>query len=168
MSIRDGHNRKVSSDRREELGNKINKLAVMIVKLVTRDGSTGRQFKPQIHQSRGRGQNGNYNQRNYQNRYRSNNRSMSGDIGQYRQDRGRPRYKHNYRRGNFRGNMRSYGRQNNKGEYSNSYRNNNYDRSRDRSGKGCFLKNYGNNRTRSTNNSRSRPGSRASTNRDRI
>ena len=41
----------------------------------------------------------------YQNGYRSN----SGDRRQYRQDRGRPRYEQNYRRGNFRGNMRSYG-----------------------------------------------------------
>ena len=38
MSIRDGHHRKVSFDTREELGDKINKLAVMIGKLATRDG----------------------------------------------------------------------------------------------------------------------------------
>ena len=85
MSIRDGHHRKVSFDTREELSDKIDKLAVMIGKLATRDGGTNRQFKPQIHQSRGRGQNRNYNQRNYQNRYRSNNRSYSRDRGQYRQ-----------------------------------------------------------------------------------
>ena len=101
MSIRDGHNRKVSFDTKEELGDKIDKLAVVIGKLATRDSGTGRQFKPQIHQSRGRGQNRNYNQRNYQNRYRSNNRSNSGDRGQYRQDRGRPRYEPNYRKGDF-------------------------------------------------------------------
>ena len=112
MSIRNSHNRKVSLDTKEELGDKIDKLAVMIGKLATRDSRTGRQFKPQIHQSRSRGQNRNYNQRNYKNRYRSNNRSNSGDGGQYRQDIGRPRYKQNYRRGNFRGNARSYGRQN--------------------------------------------------------
>ena len=101
MSIRDGHNRKVSFDANEELGNKIDKLVVMIGKLVTRDSRTSRQFKPQIYQNRGRGQNRNYNQRNYQNRYRSNNRSNSGDRGQYRQDKGRPRYEQNYRRGNL-------------------------------------------------------------------
>ena len=78
MSIRDGHNRKVSFDTREELGDK------MISKLATRDSRTNRQFKPQIHQSRGRGQNRNHNQRNYQNRYRSGNRSSSSDKGQYR------------------------------------------------------------------------------------
>ena len=37
MSIRDSHNRKVSFDTREELGDKIDKLAVMIGKLATRD-----------------------------------------------------------------------------------------------------------------------------------
>ena len=93
MSIRDGHHhRKVSFDTKEELGEKIDKLAVMIGKLATRDSITNRQFKPQIHQSRGRDQNRNYNERNYQNRYRPNNRSNSGDRGQYRQDRSRPRY----------------------------------------------------------------------------
>ena len=50
MSIRDGHHRKVSFDTREELGDKIDKLAVMIGKLATRDGGTNRQCKPQIHQ----------------------------------------------------------------------------------------------------------------------
>ena len=104
MSIKDGHNKKVSFDTKEESGDKIDKLAVMIGKLATRDSGTGRQFKPQIYQNRGGGQNRNYNQRNYQNRFRSN----SGDRGQDRQDRGRPRYKQNYRRHNFRGNMRNY------------------------------------------------------------
>ena len=68
MSIRDSHHRKVSFDTREELGDKIDKLVVMIGKLATQDGGTKRQFKPKIHQSRGRGQKRNYNQRNYQNR----------------------------------------------------------------------------------------------------
>ena len=35
MSIRDGHSRKVSFDTKEELGDKIDKLAVMIGKLAT-------------------------------------------------------------------------------------------------------------------------------------
>ena len=44
----------------------------MIGKLATRDSGTGRQFKPQIYQNRGRGQNrssydrNNYNQWSYQ------------------------------------------------------------------------------------------------------
>ena len=99
---------KVSFDTKKELGDKIDKLVVMIGKLAAKSNGKGRQFKPQIHQSRCRGQNRNYNQRNYQNRYRLNNMSKGGDREQYRQDRSRPRYKQNYRRGNFRGNMRSY------------------------------------------------------------
>ena len=50
MSIRDGHNRKVSFDTKEELGDNIDKLTVIIGKLATRDSGTGRQFKPQIYQ----------------------------------------------------------------------------------------------------------------------
>ena len=49
MSNRDGHNRKVSFDTKEELGDEINKLAVMIGKLAIRGSRTDRQFKPQIH-----------------------------------------------------------------------------------------------------------------------
>ena len=110
MSIRDSHNRKVSFDSKEELGDKIDKLAVMIGKLATRDSGAGRQFKPQTYQSRGRGLNrGNYNGCNYdqqscQNKYRSD----SGDRRQYRQDTGRPRFEQNYRTDNFRGNMRNF------------------------------------------------------------
>ena len=81
MSISDFHNRKVLFNTKEELGDKIDKLTVMIGKLATRDSGTDRLFEPQIHQSRGRGQNRNYYQRIYQNRYRSNNRSTSGDRG---------------------------------------------------------------------------------------
>ena len=49
MSIKDSHNRRVSFDTKEELGDKIDKLAVMIGKLATR------QIKPQIYQGKGRG-----------------------------------------------------------------------------------------------------------------
>ena len=91
MSIRDAYNKMVLFDTKEELGDKMDKLAVMMGKLATRDSTTGRKFKLQIHQSRGRGHKRNYNQRNYQNRYRSNNRSNSGDREQYEQDGGRPR-----------------------------------------------------------------------------
>ena len=57
MGIRDSHNRKVSFDTKEELGDKIDKLAVMIGKLAARDSEADRQFKSQIYQGRGRGQN---------------------------------------------------------------------------------------------------------------
>ena len=48
MSIRCGHQRRVSFDTKEELGNKIDKLAVMMGKLATRDSGTNRQYKQQI------------------------------------------------------------------------------------------------------------------------
>ena len=94
MSIGDVITGKVLFDTKEELGDKIDKLAVMISKLATRDSGTGRQVKQQIYQNRGRGQNrsshdrNNYNQQSYQDRYRSD----SGNRRQYRQDRSRPRY----------------------------------------------------------------------------
>ena len=53
MNIRDGHNRKVLFETKEELGDEIDKLVVMIGKLATRDSGTCRQFKPQIYQNRG-------------------------------------------------------------------------------------------------------------------
>ena len=62
MSIKeDNHSRRVSFDTREELGDKKDKSMVMIDKLTARDSRSGRQFKPQIYQGKGRGQNtGNY------------------------------------------------------------------------------------------------------------
>ena len=42
MSIKDSHSRKVSFDTREEMGDKIDKLTVMIGKLATRDSGSGR------------------------------------------------------------------------------------------------------------------------------
>ena len=62
MTIRDSHHRKVSFDTREELGKKINKLVVMIGQLATKESRSNRQFKPQIHQNRGRDQKRNYDQ----------------------------------------------------------------------------------------------------------
>ena len=59
MSISNGHQKRVSFDTKEELGDKIDKLVVMIGKLATGNSGTNRQFKTQIHQSRGRGQNRN-------------------------------------------------------------------------------------------------------------
>ena len=64
---------------------------VMIGKLAAKDSNRNTPFKPQIHKSRRPpppSQNRGYSQRNYQNRTRLNNRSNSGDRGQFRQDRG--------------------------------------------------------------------------------
>ena len=56
----------VSFDIREELGDKIDKLMVMIGKQAARDSGSGQQFKPQIYQSKRRGQNrGSYNRCSY-------------------------------------------------------------------------------------------------------
>ena len=56
MSVEDNHSRKVSFDIREELGDKIDKLMVMIGILAARDSRSCRQFKAQIYHGRGRGQ----------------------------------------------------------------------------------------------------------------
>ena len=68
ISIRDGTNRKVSFNTRDELGNRIDKLTVMLGRLAAKDNHDKRPFKPQIYQGRGRGQNRNFNQRSYQDR----------------------------------------------------------------------------------------------------
>ena len=48
MSIRDGTERKVSFNARDGLGDKIDKLRVMMGKLAARDSNDKRPFKPQI------------------------------------------------------------------------------------------------------------------------
>ena len=68
----------------------------MIGRLAAKDNNGIRPFKPQIHQSWGRGQNRGYSQRNYQDRNRLNNRSNSRDRGQFRKDIGRPRFEQSY------------------------------------------------------------------------
>ena len=84
MSIREGSGRRVSLDTRDELGDKIDKLTVMLGRLAAKDNNEKRPFKPQIYQSRGRGQNRGHSQRNYQNRSRLSNRPCSRDRGQFR------------------------------------------------------------------------------------
>ena len=86
MSIMDGTERKVSFNARDELGDKIDKLTVMMGRLAARDSNDKRPFKPHIYKCRGsypHGQNRIYNQRNYQNRSRLGNRSGSRDRGYY-------------------------------------------------------------------------------------
>ena len=78
ISIRKGASRRVSFDTRKELNDKIDKLMVMLGKLAAKDSGMIRQFKPQIHQSRSRGQNRCYSQRNYQNRTRQTIDQMAG------------------------------------------------------------------------------------------
>ena len=86
MSIRDGINRKVSFNTRDELGDKIDKLTVILGKLAAKDNNNKRLFKAEIYKSRGplpQGQNRGYNQRNYQSGNRLGNRSGSRDRRQF-------------------------------------------------------------------------------------
>ena len=53
MNIRVGTERKVSFNTRDELGDKIDKLTVMMSRLAAKDSSEKRPFKPQIYKSRG-------------------------------------------------------------------------------------------------------------------
>ena len=64
MSVRDGTDRRVSFNTREELGHKINK--VIMSKLAAKDSHERKPFKPQIYKSRG--QSRSYGQGGYQTR----------------------------------------------------------------------------------------------------
>ena len=55
MGIKEGTNRKVSFDTRDKLRDKIDKLTVMLGRLVAKDNHEKRPFKPPIYQGRGRG-----------------------------------------------------------------------------------------------------------------
>ena len=146
MSIRDGIERKVSFNARDELGDKIDKLTAMMGRLAAKNNNDKRPFKPQIYKSRGsysQGPHRTYNQRNDQNRGRLGNRSDSRNRGQYGSN--RSRFQQNYRGNNFQENIRGYGRQNSRGDYRNNGCDG-YNRSRDRSKEGLFSRNYGNNR----------------------
>ena len=55
MSIREEINRKVSFDTRDELGDKMDKLTIMLGRLAANDSNEKRPFKPQIYPGRGRG-----------------------------------------------------------------------------------------------------------------
>ena len=104
MNIRDGFNRKVSFNTRDELEDKIDKLTVMLGKLAAKDNNNKRPFKTQIYKSRGpllQGQNKGYNQRNYQSGNRLGNRSGSRDRRQFGQGNERSRFHQNHKGNNF-------------------------------------------------------------------
>ena len=155
LSVRDGTERRVSFNTKDELGDKIDKLTVMMSKLAAKDSHERKPFKLQIYKSRG--QNRSCGQGGYHNR--SDSRSRGNFMNNS------PRQ--NYRGNRFRGNTRGYSRQDDRGNYRNE-RYNNYNRDRSTSRERNFKRNYNNSRDRSSSNSRSRSGSRASTNRDRI
>ena len=121
MSVREGTDRRVSYNTRDELGDKIDKLTVVMSKLAAKDNHERKPFKPQKHKSRG--QNRSYSQGGYQARSDNGNRGYSANN--------HPRQ--NYRGNRFRGNFRGYGRQNTKENYRNErYGDNNRDRNRSR------------------------------------
>ena len=93
MNIRDGTEMKVSFNARDELGDKIDKLTVMMSRLVAKDSYEKTPFKPQIYKSKG--QNRSYNQRSYQNR---SGMSDSRNRGQYGNNRPRQNYRQQFLR----------------------------------------------------------------------
>ena len=155
MGVRDGTDRRVSLNTTDELGDKIDKLTVVMSKLAVKDSHERKPFKPQIYKSRG--QNRCYSQGGYQARSDNGNRGYgANNISRQK-----------YRGSRFRGNFKGYGRQNSRENYRNErYGNNNRDRNRLR--ERTITRSYGNGRDRSSSNDRSRSGSRASKNRDRI
>ena len=154
-----------------------NVLTSMMNKLTAQNDNQNKQFKSKIYHSKQSRQMGNfydqndYDQKKYQDRYRSNSGdrriSFSGRI-QYGQNyRDRLMYNQNYRgdfkRGNFKGNLQSnqnYRGQNYRGGHRRNYRNDNYE-----TGVGLYS---GNTRRNDRSSSRSRSGLKASANKDRI
>ena len=154
MSIRGGTDKRVSFNARDELGDKIDKLTIVMSKLAATDNHERRPIRLQIYKSRG--QNRSYGQGRYQ--PRSNDRNRNYGIGRDT----RQNYQGSRSRGNFRGNNRQDSRE----RYRNERCGNHNDRNRNRSRERTFVGNY--RRDRSSSNDRSRSGSRVSTNRDRI
>ena len=74
MNVRDGTERRVSFNTRDELGDKVDKLTVVMSRLTAKDSNVKRPFKPQIYKSRD--QNRSYNQGSYQNRSTSRSRTI--------------------------------------------------------------------------------------------
>ena len=141
--------RRVSFNPKYELGDKLDKLTVMMSKLAAKDNHERKHFKLQIYKSRG--QNRFYGQGGYQNR------SYSRSRGHFANNSPRVSYGGN----RFKGNSRGYSRQDDRGNYRNE-RYNNYNRDRSRPRERNFTRNYNNSRDRSSSNIRLRSGSRAS------
>ena len=95
MSIREGTDKRVSFDTRDELGDEIDKLALVMGKLSATDSHERRPFKPQIYKSRGL--NRSYGQGRCQARPNDRNRAYGADSNT------RQSYQGNRFIGNFRG-----------------------------------------------------------------
>ena len=119
MSVTDRTDRRVSYNTRDELGDKIDKLTVVMSKLAANNNHRRNPFKPQIYKSRR--QSRSYGQRGYQARSDNGNRGYIVNKSS----------RQNYRGNRFRGNFRGYGRQSNRENHRNeSYGSNNRDRNR--------------------------------------
>ena len=77
MSIKEGTDKRVSCDTRDELGDMIDKLTVVMSKLAATENHERRPFKPQIYKSRG--QNRSYGQGRYQARLYDRSRGYGTD-----------------------------------------------------------------------------------------
>ena len=82
MNIRDGTDKTVSFNTKDELGDKIDKLTIMMSKLVVKDSHERKSFKPQIYKSRG--QSRSHDCRVYQTRPNNRNRRYDMKIAQDR------------------------------------------------------------------------------------
>ena len=98
MSVREGTDRRVSFNTRDELGDKIDKLTVVMSKLAVKDSHERKPFKPQIYISRG--QNRSHGQGEYQARSDNGSRGFSVNNNA----------RQIYRGNRFRGNLGGYGR----------------------------------------------------------
>ena len=154
MSIREGTEKRVSFDTRDELGDKIDKLTVVMSKVAVTENHERRPFKAQIYKSRG--QNRSYGQGRYQPRSYDRSRGYDTDSN----------IKQNYQGNRFRGDFRGNSRQSSRERHRNERYGNNNNRDRNRSRERTLVGNY--RRDRSSSNDKSRLGSRASMNRDRI
>ena len=103
MSIREGRDKRISFNARDELGDKIDKLTLVMSKLAVTDNHGGRPFKPLIDKSRG--QNRSYGQGRYQPRSNDRNRSYGADRNT------RQNYQGSRSKGNFRRNNRQDSRE---------------------------------------------------------
>ena len=96
MSIRDNYRKRITFDTTDDIEQKIDKLTLMMGKLVMEDKGQNKPFKPQVYQSnRFRGR----NRGNYQGRFRSNN-EYRGHLRYNQNFRGRTKYSPN-NRGNY-------------------------------------------------------------------
>ena len=157
MSIREGTSKRVSFDTRDELGDKIDKLMMVMSKLAVTENHERRHFKPHIYKSRG--QNRSFGQERYQSRLNDRNRSYGTDSN------ARQNYQGNRSRGNFILEEivdRTVG----KGTEMKGVITITIEIGTDQERERAFVGNC--RRDRSSGSDRSRSGSRTSTNRDRI